>query len=63
MRRRLLVYRVHVCIMPYDMSCCTTSSTHSYPPFTYIYITFLFICVLSILSLEAKDYMSENCDL
>ena len=23
---------------------------------------FLFICV-SILSLEAKDYMSENCDL
>ena len=24
---------------------------------------FLFICVLSILSLEAKDYMFENCDL
>ena len=22
-----------------------------------------FICVLSILSLEAKEYMSENCDL
>ena len=24
---------------------------------------FLFICVLSILSLEAKNYMFENCDL
>ena len=26
-------------------------------------ITFLFMCVLSILSLETKDYMSKNCDL